>query len=451
MGRKKKMELEIVNPNAAGIDIGSKSHFVAIGQQLEDVKEFGVYAEDLKSLSDWLIANNIETVAMESTGDYWQNLYAELLSSGIEVILANGKFTKNIKGKKTDVLDCMWIQKLHSLGLLSGSFLPDETTSQLRAYCRQRTKMLQLAAQSCSRMQKFLKLLNFRLDVVVSDVVGLTGLKIIGDIVKGNLDPYSLAKHRHHNCRKSEEEIAKALHGNNRKDYLFGLKQDYESYLFFREKVAECEKEIAIFIDKYLMSLENPIDDLPVEKKHKRKNKNSPKNMDLNIIAYQYFDGVDLMAIECVSDNTILSLMSEVGPEGIKQFKTGKQFTSWLRLAPNNKISGGKTLSNRTPKGSGRLKIALRNAANAIGNLKDGYLSKFFRRIAFRHGRQTAITATARKLAMIIWNMVTKKEQYNPPEEYLFLDQKRKLGMVKRIKKQMAKFDITSTDLAPNT
>jgi len=451
MGRKKKMELEIVNPNAGGIDIGSKSHYVAIGQELEDVKEFGVYAEDLKAMANWLIENEIDTVAMESTGDYWQNLYTELVSQGIEVILANGKFTKNIKGKKTDVLDCMWIQKLHSLGLLSGSFLPDEMTSQLRAYCRQRTKMLGLAAQCSSRMQKHLKLLNFRLDVVVSDVCGLTGLKIISDIVKGNLDPYKLAKHRHHNCRKSEEEIAKALHGNNRADYLFGLKQDYESYLFFRSKIEECEEQIASFIDKYLMSLDDPIDDMPEAKPHKRKNKNSPKNMDLNVISYQYFGGVDLMAIEGVSDATLLSLMSEVGPIGINKFKTGKQFASWLRLAPNNKISGGKTLSNRTPKGSGRLKIALRNAANAIGNLKDSYLSKFFKRISYRHGRQIAITATARKLAMIIWNMVTKKEPYNPPEEYLFLDQKRKMGLVKRIRKNIAKFEITSDDLGFTT
>ena len=151
MGRKKKMTLEVVNPNAGGIDIGSQSHYVAIGQDLEDVKEFGVYAEDLKALCQWLLENGVDTVAMESTGNYWQNLYSELMTNGIEVILANGKFTKNIKGKKTDVLDCMWIQKLHSLGLLSGSFLPDERTSQLRAYCRQRTKMLGLAAQSSSR------------------------------------------------------------------------------------------------------------------------------------------------------------------------------------------------------------------------------------------------------------------------------------------------------------
>ncbi len=452
MARKKKMKMEVVNLNAAGIDVGSKSHFVSIGQsKVKDVMEFGVYAEDLTTLRKWLQENGIETVAMESTGNYWQNLYIELISNGLEVILTNGKFTKNIKGKKTDVLDCMWIQKLHTLGLLSGSFLPDETTGKLRAYCRQRSKMLSLSAQASSRMQKYLKLLNFRLDVVVSDVCGLTGLKIIKAIVDGNLDPHELAKLRHFNCRKSEEEIAKALHGNNREEFLFGLKQDYESYLFFKEKMDECDKAIKEFVDQYFMSLADPIDDLPVAKPHKRINKNAPKGIDLNIVGYQYFGGVDLMAIEGVSHATILTLMSELGPKGMKKFKTGKQFASWLRLAPNNKISGGKVLSNKTPRGSNRIKIALRNAANAIGNLKDSYLTVFFKRIGFRYGRQRAITATARKLAMIIWSMVTKKEAYNPPEEYLFLDQKRKMGIIKNIRKKIAKLDISVDELGLST
>ena len=451
MGRKKKMELDVVNPNAAGVDIGSRSHFVSIGQGSGDVKEFGVYAEDLKAISAWLKENGTETVAMESTGNYWQNLYIELASSGLDVILVNGRFTKNMKGKKTDVLDCMWIQKLHALGLLGASFLPDETTGKLRAYCRQRLKMLGLCAQSSSKMQKFLKLLNFRLDVVVKDVCGLTGMKIIADICGGNLDPYKLAAHRHYNCRKSEEEIAKALHGNNREEYLFGLKQEHESYLFFKKKVGQCEEEIAKFLDGYFSSLDFPVDDLPSEKPYKRRNKNCPKNMDLNILSYQYFDGVDLMAIEGVSHSTVLSLMSEVGLEGMKKFGTAKQFVSWLRLAPNNKISGGKTLSNRTPKGSGRLKIALRNAANAIGNLKEGTLAKFFRRIAFRKGRQVAITATARKLAMIIWNMIIKKQAYSPQEEHMFLDEKRKLGIIKRMRKKMDALGITKDDLSLST
>lgn len=213
---KKKLEMDIINPLCAGIDIGSRSHFVATGQGMGDVKEFGVYAEDLIEICEHLKAHGITSVAMESTGSYWQNLYVELIRQGFEVVLANGKFTKNIKGKKTDVKDARWIQKLHSIGLLTGSFLPDDQTETLRTYCRQRQNWLDLAVEATHKMQKYLKLLNFRLDVVVRDVCGLTGLTIIKDICKGNLDPQELAKHRHYNCRKSEEEIAKALKGNNR-------------------------------------------------------------------------------------------------------------------------------------------------------------------------------------------------------------------------------------------
>lgn len=441
------MELDIINPNCSGIDVGSKSHFVAVGQALEDVKEFGVYADDLTAICLHLKEYGITSVAMESTGNYWQNLYVELEKHGMEVTLCNGKFTKHAKGKKTDVKDCRWIQKLHALGLLTGSFLPDETTEQLRTYCRQRTNWIDLAAEASHKMQKYLRLLNFRLDVVVKDICGLTGLAIIADICKGNLDPEKLSLHRHGNCRKSQEEIAKALRGNNRTDFLFGLKQEYESYLFFQKKIEACDVQINSFLkmqinthpDKKKLQTDN--------KNHKRVNKNSIKGIDLNQASYQYFNGVDLMKIEGLSHSTILTIMSEVGPEGFIKFESSKQFTSWLRLAPNNKISGGKILSNKIPKGSNRLKIALRHAANAIGNLKDTHLSDFFRRVAYRKGRATAVSATARKLAVILWNMITKGIAYNPPIEYLFLDQKRKLRLVQNIKRNIAKFEIKPEDV----
>lgn len=181
------MELDIVNPDCAGIDVGSKSHYVAVGQALQDVKEFGVYADDLTALCLHLKDYGINSVAMESTGNYWQNLFVELQRHGMTVTLCNGKFTKQSHGKKTDVKDCRWIQKLHALGLLTSSFLPDETTEQLRTYCRQRTNWVDLAAEASHKMQKYLRLLNFRLDVVVKDVCGLTGLAIIDDICKGPL------------------------------------------------------------------------------------------------------------------------------------------------------------------------------------------------------------------------------------------------------------------------
>ena len=447
---KKNLEMEIINPNAGGIDVGSKSHFAAVGQSLEDVKEFGVYAEDLVQLCLWLRTYGVTSVAMESTGDYWQNLYTELIRHGFEVVLCNGKFTKNAKGKKTDVKDCRWIQKLHALGLLTSSFLPDETTEILRTYCRQRGNWVDLAAGASRKMQKFLKLLNFRLDVVVNDVCGLTGLKIIEDICSGNLDAESLSEHRHYNCRKPKQEIAKALQGNNRSDYLFGLKQEYECYNFYQEKIKECDCNIELFVKTELRKYPEKQKLTTTEKPHKRINKNAPDIKDFNQVAFKYFGGIDLMAIEGVSHATVMAIMSEIGLEGFAKFKTSKEFSSWLRLAPNNKISGGKLLSNRIPKGSNRLKIALRHSANAIGNLKDTHLSDFFKRVAYRKGRQAAVSATARKLAVIIWTMITKSVQYNPPIEYLFLDQKRKQKVLQRIKKNIVKFDLKPEDVGFN-
>jgi transposase len=446
MSKKKKMELEILNPSAAGIDVGSRSHFVAVGQGSKDVREFGVYAEDHLALIEWLTENEITTIAMESTGTYWQNLFTALQSAGFDVLLANGKFTKNIKGKKTDVLDCQWIQKLHSLGLLSGSFLPDHTTEQLRTYCRHRTNLLDMAASTSKKMAKYLRLMNFRLDVVVNDICGLTGLSIISLICDGETDPHNLAALRHGNCRKSEEEIAKALHGNGRKDFLFALKQEFDLYNQIQGKIAECDVTISDFMTAFF-DLRTDLKNLSTSVKiHKRVTKNAPKTFDLNQVAFKYFGGIDLMQIEGVSHGTILSIMSEIGPEGFKKFDSGKQFASWLRLAPNNKISGGKVLSNKIPKGSNRLKIALRQAANAIGNLKNANLYNFFVRIAIRKGRSAAVTATARKLAIIIWNMIVKREEYKPITPYEFLDQKRK-RLVRELQNKIAKFEITTDEI----
>ncbi|HNP34017.1 MAG TPA: IS110 family transposase [Flavobacterium sp.] len=443
-----KVSMEIVHPFAAGIDVGSRSHWVAIGQKPSDIKEFGVFNEDLKSLTEWLMEHKITTVAMESTGTYWQSLYAVLVANGLEVTLCNGKFTKNIKGRKTDIQDCQWIQKLHSIGLLTSSFLPNMDTEQLRTYCRHRSNLLDMAASTQKKMQKYLRLLNLRLDVVVNDICGLTGLSIIHAICKGETNPEKLASLRHSNCRKSEAEIAKALHSNGRKDYLFALSQEVEMYEILQSKITQCDLEIERILNTIIDKDENKKQHDIESKSHKRINKNTPKNIDLNKIGYQYFEGVDLMAIEGFSFSTLLSLMSEVGLEGIKKFGTAKQFSSWLRLTPNNKISGGKVLSSRIPKGSNRLKIALRNAANAIGNLKESTpLRDFFQRINFRKGRVSAVSATARKLSVIIWNMVVKNIPYHNPHEYLYLDKKRKMGLVKRIQKQIDKFALTNQDL----
>jgi transposase len=439
--------MKVVNGLSAGIDVGSRSHFVAIGQNKEDVREFGVYVEDYQNMIQWLRSHNIITIAMESTGNYWQTLYSALQEAGFEVLLVNGKFAKNISGKKTDVLDCQWIQKMHTIGLLRGSFLPDDITEQLRTYCRHRNNLLDTAASTSKKMQKYLRLMNFRLDVVVKDVCGLTGLQIIESICNGESDPHKLASLRHYNCKKSELEISKALHGNGRKDYLFTLQQEYQTYKEVQEKIEECDLEIKKFTTIYIDS-QSSANDLQTEDKiHKRSNKNSIKCMDVNQVAYKYFQGVDLMAIEGISHSTVLTIMSEIGPDGFKKFESSKQFTSWLSLSPNNKISGGKILSSKVKRGGNRLKIALRQAANVIGNLKNANLNPFFIRIAIRKGRSAAITATARKLATIIWNMIVKKESYNPPSQYEFLDQKRK-RIVLEMRNKIARFDIKAEEIS---
>jgi len=388
--------------------------------------------------------NGVKTVAMESTGTYWQSLFATLQAEGFRVILCNGKFTKNIKGKKSDVQDCQWIQKLHSIGLLSGSFLPDEATEKLRTYCRHRTNLIDQAARTSKKMQKYLRLLNLRLDVVVNDICGITGLSIIHSICQGEVSGEKLAELRNGNCKKSADEIARALQTNGRKDYLFALAQEYEMYLILHNKIKSCDVEIERMLNAQINNDDEKKQHYIDKKTHKRVNKNTPKNIDINLLSYQYFDGVDLLAIEGVSYSTVLTLMSEVG-NGIYKFNSAKQFASWLRLSPNNKISGGKVLSNKIPKGSNRLKIALRNAANAIGNLKDTALSNFFARISHRKGRVSAISATARKLAVIIWNMIVKKTPYIPITEYQFTDQKRK--KIAAMKKLIAKFEISTDDL----
>ncbi|MEO7766583.1 MAG: IS110 family transposase [Ferruginibacter sp.] len=427
--------------------MGSRSHYVAIGQGKDDVKQFGVYNEDLAALVQHLLDNDITHVCMESTGTYWQSLFSVIQEAGITVKLCNGRYTKNPNGKKTDVQDCQHIQKLFSLDLLKGSFLPDSMTEQLRTYSRHRLNLIQQEADSVRKMQKYLRLLNVRLDVVLKDITGLTGITIIEAICKGETNPQVLASFRNGNCKKSVEEIAKALQSNKRPDYLFCLQQELSLYKTYRSQIELCDAAIKKMLEEHIDADEEKKKLSIADKPHKKVNKNAPKNMDVNQLAFRYFGGVDLMAIEGVSHATVMAIMSEVGLEGFKKFETAKQFANWLRLTPNTKITGGKVISSHIPKGGSRLKIALRNAANAIGNLKDSHLSDFFRRILYKNDRASAISATARKLGVIIWNMVTKKQAYNPPTEYLLLDQKRKLKLVKQVRKTIAKLELKPQDL----
>jgi len=272
--KKKEVSLEVVNPFAAGIDIGSRSHWVAIGQDAQDVREFGVYTEDFKELSQWLKENKVTTIAMESTGTYWQNIFSFLTADGFDVILVNGRQTKNIKGKKTDIKDCQWIQKLHTLGLLSSSFLPDSTTDTIRTYSRHRQNIIRQVGATVQKMQKYLRLMNLRLDVVVNDIVGLTGSQIISAFIGGEKSGKELAKYRHYNCRKPEEEIAKALQYNGREDYFFALKQEWQTYLHLQKQIDQTDKEISKLLKNIIKK-----DQKKKSQKVKKKNINEKTKM----------------------------------------------------------------------------------------------------------------------------------------------------------------------------
>ena len=261
IGRPSKMsKLPIVNPSAAGIDLGSKFHVVAIGQENEEVREFGVYTEDLHELANWLIDNEVTTVAMESTGSYWKGLFVILKDYGLEVLLVNGKYTKQPKGRKSDISDSQWIQKLHALGLLEGSFIPDNFTNSIKQIARHRAKLIKNAATYTMKMQKSMRCMNIRLDIVIKDIMGKSGQAIIQAIIKaildGERDGKKLAQLADYRVKKSKEEIAKALLGDWREEYVFELQQSFELYQYIQDKIKECDTKIEAILEKHILSLE---------------------------------------------------------------------------------------------------------------------------------------------------------------------------------------------------
>ena len=442
MKKKNEISMPLLNPFAAGIDVGSKSHYVAVGQNKEDVREFGVCTLSHQRIIDYLRINQRTTIAMESTGSYWQSLFRVLQQEGFEVLLVPGNQTKNARSK-TDVKDCQWIQKLHSLGLLTGCFLPDEATMKLRNLQRHRSSLVEATSAYKNKIQRVLRLMNIRLDVSIRDVTGKTGIRIIESILNGERDAKVLIQLVDSRVKKSRQEIENNLQGEWNSELLYELKDCYELFLIFQQKINNCD----LALDEILkeQTKEVVIDqDIQLTKKQV-KGKNQPK-IDIQSYTYKIY-GTDLFSINGFSVGSALTLISEVGL-GIYNFDSSKKFVSWLRLAPNNRISGGKILSSRTEKSKNKVTKSLRDVANAIGlSKKDDYLCLFFRKIAYKKGRGAAITATARKVAVIIWNMINKKCQYNPikTEEYLHQQKQRKL---KYLKKDLQKYNITINELS---
>jgi len=441
----KSLTMPIVNPHAAGIDIGSRSHFICVGQ--DNVREFDVFTSDLHEIARHLQFHKVETVAMESTGFYWQSLFLLLQDYGFEVILVNARHLKNVKGKKTDVVDSKWIQMLHSIGLLSASFQLDNFTQELRSYTRHRRRLIEHASSYISKMNKTLVLMNIQVSTVLSDLTGKSGRRIIEAIIAGERDAKILASLTDIRVKASKKVIEKSLVGDWREEYLFELKQCYEIYNHYWEKIEECDEQIAKILGNHLSqqeaeSGESRLSYIP--KKHIQKQKNDP-TFDLRTYAYQLTKGVDLSEIHGVGITTILTILSEVG-WNLSKFPTAKHFVSWLGLSPNNKISGGKILNSRTDKKKNNVAQALRISANALRKSKEGYLAHFFKRILFKKGDAVAITATARKIAVIIYNMLTKNEQFNEIDMKQYSEKLRK-QKVRNIQKQINNFGIEMAEL----
>lgn len=453
-----------VNPDAAGIDVSASSHVVAVplGRDKVNVKEFGAFTEDLQDIVKWLKSCNIDTVAMESTGVYWRQLFLVLVEAGFEVLLVNAKHVKNVSGRKTDESDAMWIQKLHSCGLLRSSFLPDEQIQKLRSFTRHRKSLIDDSGRYLLRMQKAMELMNIKLHSVISDIMGKSGRAIVEAIIGGERDANNFLGHVDARVKASPETIRKSLVGNWREEHLFALAENYEMYKFAHEKIRHCEVKIeqclqemaAINNEGVIESVapENnqvaPVEgqvatEMPMSKgkakkkmtKPKKKTKNQPR---FDTWAYlNNIHGVDVTAIYGINEGAALDVLAETGTD-LSKFESEDCFVAWLNLCPNNKVSGGKLISSRVMKRkAGRATQAFRAAANAIQR-SNNWLGDYFRRMKAKGGNKYAIIATARKLAIIYYKMVTEKKEFCPLDVTEYRT-KYKEQKIERLEKQLAK------------
>ena len=397
--------ISLTHPNTAGIDIGSAAHFVAVPPERDDepVREFASFTADLHRLADWLDACGVDTVAMESTGVYWIPLYELLESRGFTVLLVNARHVKNVSGRKSDVLDCQWLQQLMSFGLLRGAFRPADQVCVLRSLSRQRTMLLRSQGRFVQHMQKALTQMNIQLANVISDVAGETGQRILRAIVAGERDGRALAQLRNARIRASEDEIAKSLQGNWRAEHLFALKQALDAFDFCGTQLAECDAQIQAQLQALHVR-----EDAPAQGKKRGRARNAPK-FDLRTQLFQMC-GVDLTRIDGIDVTTALAVVSEVGAD-LSKFPSDKHFASWLGLCPGTKITGGKVMSGKTKRCANRAAQALRLAAAALRSSQSA-LGAYYRRLCARMDKPKAVTAAAHKLARLIYAMLTHGQEY---------------------------------------
>lgn len=412
MGRSEKLAPPMgpINPNAAGIDVGGKSHYVAVSADRDEqpVREFSCFTPDLYRLADWLKACRVDTVVIESTGVYWIPVFEVLEERGFDVKLVSPQQLKRVPRRKTDVLDCQWLQELHTYGLLSGAFRPPDQVCVLRSYVRQRGMLVQYAGQHIQHMQKALVQMNMQLQHAVSDISGVTGMRIIRAILAGERDPQKLAAMREPGCQKDAATIAKALEGNWRKEHLFALRQAVELYDSYKEKMAACDAQIVDQLRTFDDRSEGTSSPPPAPKgKAARKNELS---FDGAGEVYR-ITGVDLTKIDGLQGHKVLKVISEIGTD-VSPWPTQKHFASWMALCTESRTSGGKKLPRRKlMPNANRAAAALRLAARSLHHSHSA-LGAFFRRIKARHGMPIAIEATAHKLAIIIYNMLKYGSEY---------------------------------------
>ena len=453
--RKRKSKIQIddqwqmVNPHAAGIDLGSKEHWVCVppGSDGVNIRRFGTYTADLHALADWMEQCGVTTVAMEATGVYWIPIFQILETRGFEVILVNARQTKNIAGRKSDAKDCHWIQRLHTFGLLQGSFRPKDAYCTLRTYLRYRDELIAARSTQCQHMQKALQQMNLQLTQVLSDISGVSGLAIIHAILEGKRDPVELSKLVDPRVRAKPAAIQKALVGDYRPEHLFVLRQAFELFHTYEAKIEACNQQIVTETAKLPDRVDPALKPLPPRKEGRSKCHDKLAGHDMRPWLHQKF-GVDLTAIEGIGITTALVMLTEVGSD-LSKFPTEKHFCSWLGLCPDNRISGGKVLCTRTRRVVNRLSDALRLSAYALEHSQSA-LGGFHRRMKARLGAPEAITATAHKLARIIYRLIKHGENYVRVgmEEYEHKFQERKLRGLKKTAKAMG-FDLVALQTVP--
>jgi transposase len=404
--------IPVLNPDAAGMDIGATEIYVAVptDRDSQPVQCFSTFTGELVRLAEWLKQCRIKTVAMEATGVYWIPVYQLLESCGLEVCLVNARYFQNVPGRKTDVSDCQWLQRLHSAGLLRGSFRPAQEVCVLRSLTRHRDNLIRLGSTHVLHMQKALDQMNVQLHHVLSDITGLSGLAILDAILAGERDPLVLARLRDGRVKTPEETMVQALTGDYRPEHLFTLKQSLTAYRHYQKLVAGCDREIERQLKQFDAKADTEAKPLAPPKVRRRKIFNNEPNFDLRSHLYRIF-GVDLTAVPGISVLTAHTILSEIGPD-LSKFRSASAFASWLGLCPHNDISGGKILSVKTRRVNNRAALALRLAANALLRSQSP-LGDFFRRMRAKLGAPPAITAAAHKLARIVFHLLTTREAYD--------------------------------------